>query len=51
MKYRSLALLEKYIAVNPLDKTVLEILRATYSKLGNNEKAGEYKNRIDALKN
>jgi len=51
MQYRSLALLEKYIAVNPLDKTVLEILRATYSKLGNNEKAGEYKNRIDALKN
>jgi len=51
MQYRSLALLEKYIAVNPLDKTVLEILRSTYSKLGNNEKASEYKNRIEALKN
>ena len=51
MHYRSLALLEKYIAVNPLDKTVLEILRSTYSKLGNNEKASEYKNRIEALKN
>jgi tetratricopeptide (TPR) repeat protein len=51
MQYRSLELLEKYIAVNPLDKTVLEILRSTYSKLGNNEKASEYKNRIEALKN
>jgi tetratricopeptide (TPR) repeat protein len=51
MQYRSLELLEKYIAVNPLDKTVLEILRSTYSKLGNSEKASEYKNRIEALKN
>ena len=50
MQYRSLELLEKYIAVNPLDKTVLEILRSTYSKLGNSEKASEYKNRIGALK-
>jgi tetratricopeptide (TPR) repeat protein len=51
MQYRSLELLEKYIAVNPLDKTVLEILRSTYSKLGNSEKASEYKKRIEALKN
>jgi hypothetical protein len=51
MQYRSLELLEKYISVNPLDSSVLEILRSTYSKLGNNEKASEYKNRIEALKN
>jgi hypothetical protein len=50
MQYRSLELLEKYISVNPLDRSVLEILRSTYSKLGNNEKASEYKNRIGALK-
>jgi tetratricopeptide (TPR) repeat protein len=51
MQYRSLELLEKYISVNPLDKTVLEILRSNYSKLGNSEKASEYKKRIEALKN
>jgi tetratricopeptide (TPR) repeat protein len=51
MQYRSLELLEKYIAVNPLDKTVLEILWSTYLKLGNSEKASEYKKRIEALKN
>jgi tetratricopeptide (TPR) repeat protein len=50
MQYRSLALLEKYLVVNPLDKTVLDILISTYLKLGNNEKAAEYKKRIEALK-
>jgi tetratricopeptide (TPR) repeat protein len=50
MQYRSLALLEKYIIVNPEDKSVLEILRSTYSKLGDSVKAAEYKKRIEALK-
>jgi predicted Zn-dependent protease len=51
MQYRSLALLESYIIVKPEDKAVLEILRSTYSKLGDSEKATEYKKRIEALKN
>jgi tetratricopeptide (TPR) repeat protein len=50
MQYRSLALLEKYILVNPEDKSVLEILRSTYWKLGDSVKAAEYKKRIEALK-
>lgn len=50
MQYRSLALLEKYILTKPNEKAVLEILRSTYSKLGNTEKAGEYKKRLEALK-
>lgn len=50
MQYRSLALLEKYILTKPNEKAVLEILRSTYSKLGNAEKAGEYKKRLEALK-
>ena len=50
MQYRSLALLEKYIIVHPDDKAVLEILRSTYSKLGDTVKAAEYKKRIEALK-
>ena len=51
MQYRSLALLEKYIVKKPEDKVVLDILRKTYSKLNNIEKADEYKKRIEALKN
>lgn len=51
MQYRSLALLEKYIIIKPEDKGVLDILRKTYSKLNNIEKADEYKKRIEALKN
>ena len=50
MQYRSLALLESYIIVKPEDKAVLEILRSTYSKLGDSVKASEYKKRIEALK-
>jgi predicted Zn-dependent protease len=50
MQYRSLALLEKYIVKKPEDKVVLDILRKTYSKLNNIEKADEYKKRIEALK-
>ena len=50
MQYRSLALLESYIIVKPEDKVVLEILRSTYSKLGDSVKASEYKKRIEDLK-
>ena len=43
--------LEKYAGQNPDDKAILDILYKTNMKLGNIEKAKEYKARLDALKN
>jgi len=43
--------LEKYVGQNPDDKAILDILYKTNMKLGNIEKAQEYKKRLDALKN
>ncbi|MEY4991440.1 MAG: hypothetical protein RI948_306 [Bacteroidota bacterium] len=43
--------LEKYAVQNPDDKAILDILYKTNMKLGNIEKAQEYKKRLDALKN
>jgi hypothetical protein len=42
--------LEKYVSQNPDDKAILDILYKTNMKLGNIEKAKEYKTRLDALK-
>ncbi len=42
--------LEKYISKNPNDKQVLTILFQINRKLGNSEKALEYKKKADALK-
>ena len=42
--------LEKYVSQNPDDKAILDILYKTNMKLGNIEKAKEYKARLDALK-
>lgn len=46
---RALVPLEKYIAANPNDKPVLNILFQLHKNLGNSEKALEYKRRMDAL--
>jgi tetratricopeptide (TPR) repeat protein len=43
--------LEKYASQNPDDKAILDILYKTNMKLGNIEKAKEYKARLDTLKN
>lgn len=43
--------LEKYVSQNADDKAILDILYKTNMKLGNIEKAQEYKKRLDALKN
>ncbi|MEY3726622.1 MAG: hypothetical protein RL098_75 [Bacteroidota bacterium] len=43
--------LEKYAGQNPDDKAILDILYKTNMKLGNIEKAKEYKARLDTLKN
>jgi len=47
---RSLIVLERYIEKNPNEKAVLDILYKTHYKLGNSEKAAEYKKRVDAIK-
>lgn len=46
---RALAPLEKYIAKNPNDKDVLNILFQLHKSLGNTDKALTYKKRADAL--
>jgi tetratricopeptide (TPR) repeat protein len=47
---RALVVLEKYIEKNPNEKPVLDILYKTHYKLGNSEKAAEYKKRMEAIK-
>jgi tetratricopeptide (TPR) repeat protein len=47
---RALIVLEKYIEKNPNEKAVLDILYKTHYKLGNTEKAAEYKKRAEAIK-
>ncbi len=47
---RALVVLEKYIEKNPNEKAVLDILYKTHYKLGNSEKAAEYKKRMEAIK-
>lgn len=42
--------LEKYVEKNPNEKTVLEILYKTYYRLGDTEKAAQFKKRADAIK-
>ena len=42
--------LEKYIEKNPNEKSILDILYKTNTKLGRIEKGQEYKKRLDALK-
>jgi tetratricopeptide (TPR) repeat protein len=48
---RALIVLEKYIEKNPNEKSVLDILYKTHYKLGNIEKADEYKKRLNASDN
>jgi Tfp pilus assembly protein PilF len=48
---QALVPLEKYVGQNPDDKSILDILYKTNMKLGNIDKAQEYKKRLDALKN
>jgi len=45
----AISALEKYIESDPKDKEVLKILFKAYRKQGNDEKAAEYKARLDAL--
>ena len=47
---RSLLVLEKYILINPTEKTVLEILWKSYYKLGDEVKSAEYKKRATDIK-
>lgn len=47
---RALIVLEKYIEKNPNEKSVLDIMYKTHYKLGNTEKAAEYKKRMEAIK-
>lgn len=47
---QALVPLEKYASQNENDKSILDILYKTNMKLGNIEKAQEYKKRLDALK-
>lgn len=47
---RSLNILEKYIAINPNEKAVLEILWKSYYKLGEEVKSAEYKKRSQDIK-
>jgi hypothetical protein len=42
--------LEKYIEKNPNEKSILDILYKTNTKLGRIEKGQEYKKRLEALK-
>lgn len=46
---RALVPLEKYIAANPTDKDVLNILFQLHRNLGNSEKALEYKKRAEGI--
>lgn len=48
---QALVPLEKYASQNENDKAILDILYKTNMKLGNIDKAQEYKKRLDALKN
>ncbi|MFM6945886.1 MAG: tetratricopeptide repeat protein [Flavobacteriales bacterium] len=48
---QALVPLEKYASQNENDKAILDILYKTNMKLGNIEKAQEYKKRLEALKN
>jgi tetratricopeptide (TPR) repeat protein len=47
---RGSQVLEKYVDKNPNEKTVLEILYKTYYRLGDTEKAAQFKKRADAIK-
>jgi Tfp pilus assembly protein PilF len=47
---RGSQVLEKYVEKNPNDKTVLEILYKTYYRLGDTEKAAQFKKRADSIK-
>jgi tetratricopeptide (TPR) repeat protein len=47
---RSLIILEKYIAINPNEKEVLEILWKSYYKIGDDVKSAEYKKRAQEIK-
>lgn len=47
---KALVPLEKYLTLQPNEKDVLLTLSQVYRKLGNIEKAAEYKKRIEALK-
>jgi tetratricopeptide (TPR) repeat protein len=47
---RGSQVLEKYVEKNASDKTVLEILYKTYYRLGDTEKAAQFKKRADAIK-
>jgi tetratricopeptide (TPR) repeat protein len=47
---RGSQVLEKYVEKNPNEKTVLEILYKTYYRLGNTEKAVQFKKLADAIK-
>lgn len=47
---RGSQVLEKYVEKNPNEKTVLEILYKTYYRLGDSEKAAQFKKRADAIK-
>jgi len=47
---RGSQVLEKYVEKNANDKTVLEILYKTYYRLGDTEKAAQFKKRADAIK-
>jgi tetratricopeptide (TPR) repeat protein len=46
---RGSQVLEKYVEKNPNEKTVLEILYKTYYRLGDTEKAAQFKKRADAI--
>lgn len=46
----AIEVLDKYLEKNPNDKVVLQILTETNYKIGNKDKAMEYKKRLDALK-
>ena len=48
---QALVPLEKYASQNENDKAILDILYKTNMKLGNIDKAQEYKKRLEALKN
>ena len=47
---RGSQVLEKYVEKNPNEKTVLEILFKTYYRLGETEKAAQFKKRAEAIK-
>ena len=42
--------LEKYVEINTIEKEILEIISASYTRLGDTEKAAQFKKRADAIK-